>query len=83
MAAWAAAGVHISHYAPTQMTESHRIPESALEPGDLVFFYPGIQHVAMYIGNGMVVHAPTTGDVVRIAPLSSMQADYQGAGRLP
>lgn len=83
MAAWAKAGVQLSHYAPTQFTAGHHIPQSDLAPGDLVFFYPGIQHVAMYIGKGNVVHAPQTGDVVRIVPLATMQADYQGAVRLP
>jgi cell wall-associated NlpC family hydrolase len=37
----------------------------------------------MYIGKGMVVHAPQTGDVVKIVPLSTMQNVYQGAVRLP
>ena len=83
MAAWAAAGVQLSHYAPTQFTAGHHVNESDLAPGDLVFFYPGIQHVAMYIGKGMVVHAPQTGDVVRIVSLSTMQNVYQGAVRLP
>jgi peptidoglycan DL-endopeptidase CwlO len=83
MAAWGAAGVQLTHYAPTQFTAGHHVPESDLAPGDLVFFYPGIQHVAMYIGKGMVVHAPQSGDVVKIVPLSTMQADYQGAVRLP
>lgn len=83
MAAWGKAGVHLSHYAPTQFTAGHRIPESALAPGDLVFFYPDIGHVAMYIGNGMIVHAPQPGDVVKIVPLSTFSSDYQGAIRLP
>ena len=39
---------------------------SNLRPGDLVFYYPGITHVTIYVGNGWVVSAPTTGDVVRM-----------------
>ncbi len=83
MAAWGKAGVHLSHYAPTQFTAGHRIPQSALAPGDLVFFYPDIGHVAMYIGHGMIIHAPQPGDVVKIVPLSTFASDYQGAVRLP
>ena len=42
---------------------------SQLEPGDLVFFY-GLGHVGIYIGGGMVVHAPHTGTVVQVATLA-------------
>ena len=82
MAAWGAAGVRLPHFAAYQYNMGHHVSRSQLEPGDLVFFYPGIQHVAMYIGNGMVVHAPHTGDVVRIAPLSEFGSAYIGATRL-
>ena len=53
-----------------------------LEIGDLVFFHE-LGHVGMYIGNGYVIHAPHTGDVVRIAPLSLpwFQDTYVGATR--
>ncbi len=81
MAAWGKAGVRLPHLARAQFQMGHAVSKSQLEPGDLVFFYPGIGHVAMYIGNGMVVHAPHTGDVVRIAPLSQWGGDYQGARR--
>ena len=82
MAAWGKAGVRLPHFAAYQYNMGHHVARSQLEPGDLVFFYPGIQHVAMYIGNGMVVHAPHTGDVVRIAPLSEFGSAYIGATRL-
>jgi cell wall-associated NlpC family hydrolase len=83
MMAWKAAGVSLPHLAAAQFNMGHHIARSQLEPGDLVFFYPGIQHVAMYIGHGLVVHAPHTGDVVRIAPLSEFGGNYMGAIRLP
>ena len=81
MAAWARAGVHLPHFAAAQYGMGHHVSKSQLEPGDLVFFYSGIGHVAMYIGHGMVVHAPHTGDVVRIAPLSQFGGNYIGATR--
>jgi cell wall-associated NlpC family hydrolase len=45
---------------------------AALRPGDLVFFHNPISHVGIYIGNGQMVHAPTTGDVVKISNISVM-----------
>ncbi|WP_433128427.1 NlpC/P60 family protein [Micromonospora sp. CA-240977] len=56
-------------------TRSRTVPQSALLPGDLLFFASGsswttIHHVAMYIGNGKMVQAPTTGDVVKISVVS-------------
>ena len=50
-----------------------------LEPGDMLFFNGG-DHMGIYIGNGQFVHAPHTGDVVRIANLSE-RGDYMGAVR--
>jgi cell wall-associated NlpC family hydrolase len=55
-------------------TSSRTVPRNALLPGDLVFFASGsswqsIHHMGMYIGDGKMVHAPTTGDVVRVAPV--------------
>jgi len=60
-----------------------------LQPGDLVFFgYEGsasrIHHVGMYVGGGSFIHAPQTGDVVRIASLTgriASRGDYVGATR--
>jgi LysM repeat protein len=62
--AWAAAGVSLAHYTYTQESETTSISEADLEPGDLVF-YGGGEHVAMYIGNGQVVSANTTGTNVQ------------------
>lgn len=71
MAAYAAAGVSIPRTSQAQMAGLTSVSLSSLQPGDLVFFYGG-SHVGMYIGNGQVVHAPTEGDVVKIADMNSM-----------
>ncbi len=72
MYSWSAAGVSLPHSASLQAQSGTPVSISSLQPGDLVFYYSPISHVAMYIGNGQVVHAPHTGEVVQIAPLFSM-----------
>jgi peptidoglycan DL-endopeptidase CwlO len=57
----------------------------AWQPGDLLFFGGSastIHHVAMYIGNGQIVHASTTGVPVKVAPVSGAGSDYFGSKRL-
>jgi cell wall-associated NlpC family hydrolase len=69
-AAWASVGVHLDHYTKDQWNEGEPVSRDQLQPGDLVFYYPGsLHHVAIYIGGGMVVHAPHTGDHVRMATI--------------
>ena len=80
MAAWGAAGVSLSHNSAAQMGEGTPVSESQLQPGDLVFYYSGISHVGMYIGNGMIVNAENPSVGVVIAPLHSMP--YMGAVRI-
>ncbi len=80
MMAWAQVGVHLAHSSYIQMNEQTvHIPRSQLQLGDLVFFYGG-GHVGIYIGNGNVIHAPHTGDVVKISSLDWM-GGYTVAGR--
>jgi peptidoglycan DL-endopeptidase CwlO len=68
--AWASVGVHLDHYTKDQWNEGSPVSRADLQPGDLVFYYPGtLHHVAIYIGGGMVVHAPHTGDHVRMATI--------------
>ena len=57
------------------------VSRGALQPGDLVFFYSPVSHVAIYIGNGQIVHAPTRGSVVKVINLSAMPG-YNSARRL-
>jgi cell wall-associated NlpC family hydrolase len=79
MAAWAAAGVALPHSSSAQYGSGPHISASALQPGDLVFYYSPISHVGMYIGNGMIVHAANPGTGVAVAGLYSMP--YVGAVR--
>jgi cell wall-associated NlpC family hydrolase len=68
MAAWAAAGVRMPHYSGSQATMFPKVGWDQLQPGDIVVFYDDLHHVGLYIGGGMMIHAPQTGDVVKIAP---------------
>jgi cell wall-associated NlpC family hydrolase len=82
MFAWAAAGVSIPHQSGAQFSLGTPVPADKLAPGDLVFFYSDLHHVGLYIGNGMMVHAPTEGDVVKVTPINAFGSDYMGARRL-
>jgi cell wall-associated NlpC family hydrolase len=68
--AWGVAGVGIPRTSRTQYAGLTRIPTAAIQPGDLVFSGYPIHHVGMYVGNGQIVHAPRTGDVVKISAVS-------------
>ncbi|WP_412750447.1 NlpC/P60 family protein [Krasilnikovia sp. M28-CT-15] len=68
-AAWAAVGVHLEHYTRDQWGSGKPVTRGELQPGDLVFFYGDVHHVGVYIGGGKMVHAPHSGDRVRMAPI--------------
>jgi cell wall-associated NlpC family hydrolase len=71
--AWATVGVTLDHYTKDQWNEGKSVSRADLQPGDLVFFFPGsLHHVAIYIGGGEVVHAPHTGDHVRMAVMDNV-----------
>jgi hypothetical protein len=73
MYAYAQLGIGLTHYTGSQFYEGMRVPPSRLLPGDLLFFHPsaaGPQHEGMYIGGGRFIHAPHTGDVVKISSLA-------------
>lgn len=72
MYAWGKAGVSLSHSSKAQASEGRRVSKSQLMPGDLIFYYSPISHVAMYLGNGRIVHAPRPGKSVQIAPMDEM-----------
>ena len=63
--AWKAAGVDIPRVTYDQVNAGTTVPLSNAQPGDLVFFYDDVTHVGIYIGNGMMIHAPKPGAYVR------------------
>lgn len=63
-------GVNLPRVAEDQQKTGLQIPITQMKPGDLIFFGYPAHHVAMYIGNGLYLHAPHTGDVVKITPLN-------------
>ncbi|KAA5826777.1 NlpC/P60 family protein [Saccharopolyspora hirsuta] len=64
--AYKQAGVTLGGSTKTQVTQGRAVSASDLKPGDLIFYYSPVSHVSIYIGNGKAVHAPTTGDVVKV-----------------
>jgi cell wall-associated NlpC family hydrolase len=79
--AFAAAGIALPHSSRMQSTMGARVSKAALRPGDLVFFYHPVSHVGIYIGNGQMVHAGTSGDVVKTVWLDYMPS-FHSARRL-
>ena len=63
----------------TQINAGRRVSRDQLVPGDLVFFFSGISHVGVYIGDGQMIHAPRPGSAVRVAPIDQMP--FAGAAR--
>jgi peptidoglycan DL-endopeptidase CwlO len=79
---YAQVGVSLPHYTGAQWNVGVPVSRSDLQPGDLVFF-DGLGHVGIYIGGNSFIHAPHTGDVVRISSISGWYADtYVGARRI-
>lgn len=69
--AWEHAGTTIPRTSQEQWKQLPHVPLNLLRPGDLVVYFPGATHVAMYIGNGMVIQAPRPGGVVKISPIAA------------
>jgi cell wall-associated NlpC family hydrolase len=83
MAAYAAAGISLPHSAAEQYNYGHHVSYSDLQPGDLMFFYrPQIGHVTMYIGDGLMISAPETGEDVKVMPAGTFGGNFVGATRL-
>jgi cell wall-associated NlpC family hydrolase len=82
MASYAAAGISLPHSAADQYNYGHHVSANDLQPGDLMFFYQPIGHVTIYIGDGMMVSAPQTGENVKVIPADTFGSDYTGATRL-
>ena len=67
-----ASGVDISRTTYSQINEGQAVSRDQLQPGDLVFTHAG--HVGIYVGGGQMIHAPQTGDVVKVGPVYSFYA---------
>ncbi|WP_433253031.1 C40 family peptidase [Streptosporangium sp. CA-135522] len=85
--AWSRAGATLTHYTGSQFRQGRRVSFSQLRPGDLVFFGGGTgdpTHVGVYVKDGVMVHAPKTGDVVKttnFAASAYYRSRYRGAVR--
>ena len=82
MNAWLAGGVSLPHSSQMQYDATTHVPRDQLEPGDLLFFYTPIHHVAIYVGNNTMIHATHPGELSHAESISSYWwAIYVGAGR--
>jgi peptidoglycan DL-endopeptidase CwlO len=83
MYVFAQVGVSLPHHAASQYNYGTPVSQDQLAPGDLVFF-DGLGHVGIYIGGGQFIHAPHTGDVVKISSLYEdwYASTYVGARRV-
>ena len=70
--AYSAAGVSLPHSSKIQAGMGRTVSRSELQPGDLLFYYSPTSHVAMYIGNGQMVHASTSSKPVMVVNFDSM-----------
>jgi peptidoglycan DL-endopeptidase CwlO len=78
--AFAQVGITLPHYTGDLWNSGVHVPRSDLEPGDLVFFYPDISHVGIYLGDGLMIDAPDFGLTVRVEPV--FWAYFVGAVRI-
>ncbi|MEZ5117781.1 MAG: NlpC/P60 family protein [Candidatus Nanopelagicales bacterium] len=81
--AWGAAGVSLTAYSYAMAGQVRRISTSELQPGDILFYFNGAHHVAMYIGGGQIVEASSPRTGVRVTSLwnSWSSAHFSFAGR--
>ncbi|MFD7291403.1 NlpC/P60 family protein [Streptomyces sp. NPDC059863] len=69
--AWARAGLTIPRTSQEQWSELPKVSLRELRPGDLVVYFPGATHVAIYLGDGMVIQAPRPGTNVKVSPIAA------------
>lgn len=68
--AFAGLGISLPHYTGYQYTAGKQVPSSDMKRGDMLFYGPNAsQHVALYLGNGKMLEAPQSGDVVKVSPV--------------
>ena len=76
------AGKDLPRTSAAQSKVGKKVSMDALQPGDLIFLYSPVSHVVMYVGGGKVVEAPTSGQNVKITPLSKIEKNAVGARRV-
>jgi cell wall-associated NlpC family hydrolase len=81
LTAWASVGVTLGHFTGWQWNETKPVTRAQLHTGDLVFFFSDRHHMGIYVGGGWMVHAPTTGDFVRMAKIDSPYLPIAGYRR--
>ncbi|WP_435126102.1 NlpC/P60 family protein [Actinacidiphila sp. bgisy144] len=69
--AWAHAGTTIPRTSQQQWAQLPHVPLELLRPGDLVIYFKGATHVALYIGDGLVIQAPRPGSYVKVSPIAA------------
>ncbi len=77
--AFAQEGISLPHYTGSLWNSGMHVSRADLEPGDLVFFFADLSHVGIYLGNNLMVDAPSTGQVVQVQPIFD---GYVGAVRI-
>jgi peptidoglycan DL-endopeptidase CwlO len=78
--AYAQEGITLPHFTGDLWESGVHVPRADLEPGDLVFFFPDISHVGIYVGDGLMIDAPDFGEVVQVEPV--FWDEYVGAVRI-
>jgi cell wall-associated NlpC family hydrolase len=81
MASYAEAGISLPHSAAEQYNYGHHVAYGQWKAGDLLFYYSPISHVTIYVGDGLMVSAPETGENVKVMAVNLMSG-YVGATRL-
>jgi len=82
MWSWAQAGVSLPHSSQMQYDVLPHVSRDQIQPGDLLFFYQPISHVAIYVGNNQMIHATHPGELSHLETIADYWwAEYVGAGR--
>jgi cell wall-associated NlpC family hydrolase len=64
--------INLYHFTQSQFNSTQRVTRAQLRPGDLIFYYSDMHHMGMYVGGNWAVHAPHSGDVVRMVQMDRM-----------
>ncbi|MEU0490817.1 NlpC/P60 family protein [Nocardiopsis sp. NPDC006139] len=82
-ASWGAAGVSIPRTTYTQYDLPNQVSWENIQPGDILFFFPDLGHNGLYVGNGLMVHAPSSGKTVSEVRLADYWAQHFVGARRP